>query len=355
MRILASIMVLFATLSNLMLYAQNEHKAQLVQQLSAKELGLMPFVKKNKKAQIQSIIAKKLGYFASKHNPQAHQISAKQIGLHFLDRKYKVLQVDGTEVGFDLVDPGMAPADILPEVMNGYRIVIDTQHYASKYATAKINCTNCHFNGGNTLGGRNGSISLVGVPSVYPRYSPRDKRVLSLEDRINNCFMKSLNGKPLPKDSEEMKNIVAYLDWISKDVAHFKNIPWLGLQIVKSSHQPNPKEGAVIYTNRCAACHRPDGGGAIGIPPLWGKRSFNSSAGMNNLSMATAFIYWNMPYQEPILTIEEAMDVAAFITSQPRPARIEVKDTKEEKKEEKHEKDSTDDGKSKNKTLVQSR
>lgn len=264
----------------------------------------------------------------SKHKTQKHQICARQVGMHFLDKKYEVLQPNGKKVGFDLVDPELAPPDILPAVMNGYQIMIDTPLYASEYVRARISCTNCHFCGGNTLGGKNGAISLVGVPSVYPRYSPRDKRVISLEDRINNCFMKSMNGKPLPKDSKEMKNIVAYLNWISKDVANLKNIPWLGLQIVKSSHQPDLKAGAIIYTNRCAACHRPDGAGAAGIPPLWGKRSFNRSAGMNNLSMAAAFIYWNMPYQQPILTIEEALDVAAFITNQPRPARIETTEPK---------------------------
>jgi len=251
---------------------------------------------------------------------QTKQLSAKQLGLHLLDQKYEIR--DLSEIGFDLVDPETAPQDIHDMVMKGYHIIIDTQKYASKYVRAHVNCTNCHFCGGNTLGGRNGAISLVGVPSAYPRYSPRDKKVISLEDRINNCFMRSLNGIPLPPHSEEMKSILAYLHWISKDVSTIKNINWLGLQILKSSHQPNPKEGAHIYTARCAACHKSDGSGATGIPPLWGKYSFNTGAGMNNLQMIASFVYWNMPYQEPVLTIEEAYDVSAYITGQSRPAFV---------------------------------
>ena len=60
------------------------------------------------------------------------------------------------------------------------------------------------------------------------------------------------------------------------------------------------------------------------IPPLWGDGSFNSGAGMGHLATAAAFIHANMPvgsdYREPILTVQEAWDVAAFVTSQPRPA-----------------------------------
>jgi thiosulfate dehydrogenase len=253
---------------------------------------------------------------------QIKHLSAKELGLHLLDHKYTVRLPDGKKLGFDLVDPEVAPEDIHAEVMYGYRLLIETQTYAADFIKAKINCTNCHFCGGNTLGGRNGAISLVGVPSVYPRYSARDKKVITLEDRIGNCFMRSMNGTPPAKDSKEMKAIITYLHYISKEVASLKSIPWLGLQIVKSSHQPDAKAGAVIYTNHCAACHHSDGGGAKGIPPVWGKDSFNNGAGMNNLPMISAFVYWNMPLHEPILTIEEAMDVAAYIVSRPRPTFV---------------------------------
>lgn len=259
---------------------------------------------------------------------QIKHLSAKELGFHLVNHRYEIKLPDGKKVGFDLVDPEMAPPDIYEEVMFGYRLMIDTPNEAKEYVRARISCTNCHFGGGNTLGGRNGAISLVGVTTTYPKYSARDKKVLDLEDRISNCFMRSLNGIAPAKDSKIMLALVAYMKWISKEVASIKNIPWLGLQVVKSSHKPNLKAGASVYEQRCSACHKSDGEGAKGIPPLWGKDSFNTGAGMNNLPMVTAFIYWNMPYQEPVLTIEEAIDVAGYITSKPRPTFIPPQEVK---------------------------
>jgi thiosulfate dehydrogenase len=61
-----------------------------------------------------------------------------------------------------------------------------------------------------------------------------------------------------------------------------------------------------------------------GIPPLWGNASFNAAAGMADIRAAAAFIHANMPlgvtYRSPILNEQQAWDVAAFITSRPRPA-----------------------------------
>ncbi len=35
-----------------------------------------------------------------------------------------------------------------------------------------------------------------------------------LEERINGCFRRSMNGKPLPPDSADMQAMVAYFDWM---------------------------------------------------------------------------------------------------------------------------------------------
>jgi thiosulfate dehydrogenase len=60
------------------------------------------------------------------------------------------------------------------------------------------------------------------------------------------------------------------------------------------------------------------------VPPLWGPDSFNAAAGMSDIRMAAAFVHANMPapvdYRSTLLTTQQAWDVAAFITSQPRPA-----------------------------------
>jgi thiosulfate dehydrogenase len=80
-------------------------------------------------------------------------------------------------------------------------------------------------------------------------------------------------------------------------------------------------------------CHGVNGEGVIlpdssayTYPPLW-KNSYNISAGMYTLSKLAGFIKNNMPYgdanwQNPVLTSEEAWDVAAFVNSQPRPEKL---------------------------------
>ncbi|OJU80039.1 MAG: hypothetical protein BGO10_00880 [Chlamydia sp. 32-24] len=242
-----------------------------------------------------------------------------------LSHKYVTMDIDGKTISFNLLDPQLAPKDIKEEVLYGFRLFCETPKLLPKNGNA-LDCSNCHIAGGNTLGGKNGGLSLVGVSTVYPQFSKRDNKVISLKDRINNCFKRSLNGKPLDEDSKEMKALVKYLEFISCEVAKYKikNIPWLGVTPLKSEHTPDPANGKILYDRNCATCHRRNGEGGPLIPPLWGDRSFNDGAGMNVLGKISGFIYYNMPYQEPNLTEEEALDIASFVIEQPRPRFIKT-------------------------------
>lgn len=233
--------------------------------------------------------------------------------------KYFTIEEPERSITFNLHDPHHAPPEYRDKVLLGYHIMLDTGQYAKDYVGNRLACINCHFCAGNTTGGRNGSISLVGVTTRYPQFSRRDGRDITLADRIENCFMRSMNGRPIPKDGPEMDGLLHYLQWISQDVQHFKQLPWLGLRELKSSHTPNATQGAEIYQKRCSICHGADGNGSEQAPPLWGDGSFNDGAGMNTLPRLSAFVYDNMPYQDPGLTIEEALDVAQFVINQPRP------------------------------------
>jgi thiosulfate dehydrogenase len=106
----------------------------------------------------------------------------------------------------------------------------------------------------------------------------------------------------------------------------------MGLKPLRPAAQtPDRARGQEVYSSRCAKCHRAEGQGepyappgvGYAVPPLWGDASFNSAAGMAKIETAAAFIHVNMPigatYREPLLTEQQAWDVAAFITSQPRP------------------------------------
>jgi thiosulfate dehydrogenase len=218
-----------------------------------------------------------------------------------------------------LVDPEEAPPEIRALVMAGYRIFNNPQQYASAYAGDKVTCNNCHISGGNTLGGKGSGIPLVGVVFTYPEYSTRDGTTITLEQRINNCFMRSLNGKPLPIESEEMKACVAYLTWISSPFKDQKTFPWLGLPSLTTLHKADPIRGQQMYDLYCAECHHRDGTGGSWAPPIFGDASFNDGAGLNRLEKMASFLYQNMPYEQPDLAEEEALDIASFVIIQKRP------------------------------------
>jgi thiosulfate dehydrogenase len=220
-------------------------------------------------------------------------------------------------------DENEIPAGQLGEAIRlGQRVLSQTQLYAKPYVGNGLNCTSCHLNGGRTPN----AAPWVGIHAVFPEYRSRSATVMSLQGRVNDCFRRSLNGRPLPDDSAEMQGIVAYMAWLSKGVPTGVDVQGRGFKRVASTHVPDIARGQVVFTQKCAACHGPDGqgtqgpDGAYAIPALWGDRSFNIGAGMARLGNAAAFVKWNMPLgQGGTLGDEEALDVAAFFTRQPRP------------------------------------
>jgi len=223
-----------------------------------------------------------------------------------------------SNLDFELSDPEEAPEIIKDNVMMGYGIMINSRELVKDYIGSELTCSNCHFAGGNTVGGKNGGISLAGVSAVYPKYDERFQKVMDLPARINNCFVRSMNGKPLPRDSKEMLALVTYFQWISKGLPIFKPVPWLGLKKIETI-ETNAAQGKKDYVTYCASCHGKDGEGTLEYPPLWGDKSFNNGAGMNIQKTLEAFIYYNMPLDDPFLSEQEARNIAAYIIQQPRP------------------------------------
>ena len=218
-------------------------------------------------------------------------------------------------VSFNPPQPQEAPPDIRDAVMLGYKILMDTPKYAPQYVGNKMKCRNCHFEAGRTMKG----LSLVGVGATYPNYKERHHYSVNLVMRTNDCFERSMNGRPLPSDCKEMNAIMTYYQWISKGLPIYADIPWLGLKPIKTTYEANPINGGEVYSQKCMACHGGNGQGTQAAPPLWGKDSFNDGAGMAELAKLAAFARDLMPQGNPNLTNEEALDVSAFITRQPRP------------------------------------
>lgn len=200
-----------------------------------------------------------------------------------------------------------------------------------RYAGNNLACSNCHLNAGTKKFG----LPLWGLRELFPQYSARAGAEITIEDRVNSCMTRSMNGRPLPPDSPEMAAFVAYIRFLSTGVKPGETLSGLGAgKMPLLPRAADPRRGAQVYARACAQCHMPNG---LGVPrsrelpnfgylapPLWGPDSFNNGAGMARLMTAANFVHFNMPngtsYTRPRLSQQEAWDVAAFVISQPRPA-----------------------------------
>jgi thiosulfate dehydrogenase len=208
----------------------------------------------------------------------------------------------------------------------------DVPDPAKRFAGNNLACGNCHLSAGTTKFG----LPLFGLYGEFPQYSARAGAEISIEDRVNSCMTRSMNGRAMPVDAAEMQAIVAYIRFLSTGVPPGERVPGLGAgRMPELDRAADPQRGRAVYVRACLTCHNTDGSGIrrslptadLGymVPPLWGPDSFNDGAGMNRLITAANFIHFNMPhgadYLNPQLTDEEAWDVAAFVVSQPRPHR----------------------------------
>jgi thiosulfate dehydrogenase len=186
------------------------------------------------------------------------------------------------------------------------------------YATGSLRCTSCHQDDGLKLT----AAPLTGSHARFPKYMPRSGAVISLADRVNYCFTRSLAGNALPVESREMTDILAYLAFISKDIPVGTKIAGAdGLISEPDTLAGDVARGEALYTSKtCITCHGANGAGNGPIPALWGPGSYSVGASMTRLERAASFIRHNMPQTAPgTLTAQEAFDLSAYINSHPRP------------------------------------
>ena len=204
-----------------------------------------------------------------------------------------------------------------------------------RYAGNNLACTNCHEESAT----KKFAIPWVGAQATFPQYRGREDDVSTIEERVNGCMERSMNGKPLPFDTKEMKAFVTYIHFLSRGVPVGSSVEGQGLpKFNPPDRMSNVSAGEKVYAEKCIACHGQDGAGlrngkpgeakGYTFPPLWGKDSFNNGAGMNRLLTAAAFIKTNMPLgssqTQTLLTNDEAYDVAGYILSKPRPIKANL-------------------------------
>ena len=196
-----------------------------------------------------------------------------------------------------------------------------------------LDCTSCHLDGGKakTLG------TFIGSAAAFPAYSPREQTVQTLQDRVANCFMRSMNGTRPPVDSQASLAITAYITWLSsglpiamnaeKPINPFYATLWVNQKLVplaKTATHVVYLDGQKLYAQKCAACHGEDGqgktqGDQMVYPPLWGERAFNAGAGLAQPVKMATWLQYNMPPQGAPLTDQEAVAIAVYVDAQPHP------------------------------------
>ena len=219
-------------------------------------------------------------------------------------------------------------------ILYGKKLIHETAVYFGPqgsvgHYTNGMNCQNCHLESGTRVwAGNFGSVA-----SLYPRFSERRGAAETVNQRITDCFERSMNGRAPDSSSLEMRAMAAYILWVGKDVERGKKPAGTGLEpLAFLERAADSGRGRLVFMQKCQRCHGANGEGKPDslrtgylYPPLWGEHSYNTSAGLYRLTKFAPFVKANMPYGSSYdneqLTVEQSWDIAAFVNSQPRPVK----------------------------------
>jgi thiosulfate dehydrogenase len=225
-------------------------------------------------------------------------------------------------------DANMPDGELGNTIRLGQNIFVHTQDYAKGLVGNGLNCVNCHLDAGRKAD----SAPLWAAYVMFPAYRDKNKKVNSYEDRLAGCFRFSMNGTAPEYNSKEMIALTAYSYWLATGAPTGVELAGRGYpKLAAPPLKADVTRGAQVYQANCAICHAANGlgtqvNGSYAFPPLWGKDSYNSGAGMHSDKNAAAFIKANMPLGKGnSLSAQQAWDVAAFVNSHARPADPRVK------------------------------
>jgi thiosulfate dehydrogenase len=210
----------------------------------------------------------------------------------------------------EIADPAM-----LASVRRGLALLRNTRDSLPRSVGNRLQCVSCHPRDGT----QPNAMPWVGVYARFPQYRSRSGTIQIIEDRVNDCFERSMNGKRLGTTSRDMRDIIAYMAFLSIGYPVGAAVAGQSFPRIGPVNGDTTRGGGAFQA-KCARCHGPDGAGTALAPPLWGRDSYNIGAGMARVQTLAAFLHELMPQDNPrTLTVQEAYDLAAYVNSRPRP------------------------------------
>lgn len=228
-------------------------------------------------------------------------------------------------------------------IIYGEDLIANTAYYFGPRGKVRqiangMNCQNCHLDAGRRPWANNFATTF----SNYPKFRGRSGTIEDIYKRINDCFQRSMNGQALDSNCYEIQSMYAYIRWVGQGVTKNDNPAGAGTgKAAYISRPADPVKGKAVYESICQTCHGANGEGLPApngvtymYPPLWGPDSYNDGAGLYRLGPFANYIKHNMPFDRathdnPVLTDEQAWDVAAFVNTQPRPHKDQGDDYKD--------------------------
>jgi len=202
-----------------------------------------------------------------------------------------------------------APAPAVANADRGLALMTAFRDSLPEHSGNALRCVSCHLDNGT----RPTAMSWLGTAARYPRYRARPGYEETLARRINECIARSLAGRMLPEDGQEMRDMLAYMETMR---ASARPAPVDSVKLIG-----DVAHGEVGYAGQCARCHGANGAGlpALAAPAVWGVDSYAIGAGMARQYTLATFVRHNMPFDHAdTLTAQEAADIAAFVLTQPR-------------------------------------
>ena len=199
--------------------------------------------------------------------------------------------------------------------LRGRALLLATRDSLPKNVGNGLRCASCHLDGGL----KRDAMPWIGSYARFPQYRRRSGKVDLIEDRINDCFERSMNGARLNPSGRDMRDIVSYLAFLSSGVPVGAEMEGQGFPRL-TPLKGDADRGMAVFVSTCTRCHGATGQGTALAPPLWGNRSYNVGAGMARINTAASFIHGLMPIDRAQqLTPQQAFDVATYINTRPRP------------------------------------